>query len=67
VFNINRLKKIRKEKGLTQLDLSKKTDIYPNNISQIENGKRIPFPGWKKRLAEALNVEEKELFPEEED
>ena len=40
------------------------TDIYPNDISQIERGERKAFPGWRKRLAKALEVPEEELFPE---
>lgn len=61
---INRLKELRGKRGLTQLDLAKMTDIYPNDISQIETGRRKAFPGWRKRLAVALEVEEKFLFPE---
>ncbi len=64
VYKLNRVKKVRKERNLTQLDLSKMTDIYPNDISQIEREKRKPFPGWRKRLSEALDVKEKYLFPD---
>lgn len=63
---MNRLREFRKKNNLTQLDLSKLTDIYPNDISQIETGYRKAFPGWRKRLSEALEVEEEVLFPEEE-
>jgi len=59
----NNLKKIRKERGLTQFDLAKQTDISPSDISQIETEKRFPFPGWRKKLAKALEIAEKELFP----
>jgi len=61
---MNKVREIRKKKNLTQLDLAKMTDIYPNDISQIERGKRKAFPGWRKRLAKALEVPEEELFPE---
>jgi transcriptional regulator with XRE-family HTH domain len=33
---MNKIKEIRKKKNLTQFDLAKMTDIYPNDISQIE-------------------------------
>ncbi|WP_050748586.1 helix-turn-helix domain-containing protein [Halothermothrix orenii] len=61
---MNRVKEIRNKKDLTLLDLAKKTDIATSDISQIENGKKFPYPGWRKRLSEALEVPEKELFPE---
>lgn len=63
---MNRVREFRKKKDLTQLDLAKITDIYPNDISQIETGYRKAFPGWRKRLADALEVEEEVLFPENE-
>lgn len=62
---MNRVREFRKKKGLTQLDLAKITEIYQNDISQIETGGRKVFPGWRKRLAEALEVEEEVLFPDE--
>jgi putative transcriptional regulator len=61
---MNKIKEIRKKKNLTQLDLAKMTDIYPNDISQIEREQRKAFPGWRKRLSKALEVSEKELFPD---
>jgi transcriptional regulator with XRE-family HTH domain len=61
---MNKVREIRKKKNLTQLDLAKMTDIYPNYISEIERGKREAFPGWRKRLSEALEVSETELFPD---
>ena len=61
---INRVKKIRKDKDLSQFELSKKSNITQSDISQIENGKIFPYPGWRKRLSEALKVPEVELFPE---
>ena len=61
----NKLQKIRKEKGLSQLKLSMMTGIAPGDISRIENGWLRPYPGWRKRLAKALGVtNEAELFPE---
>lgn len=59
----NNLRRIRKEKGLSQLRVSFLTGIAPNEISRIENGWLVPFPGWRKRLARALGTTEAELFP----
>lgn len=63
---MNRVREFRNKKGLTQLELAEITEIYQNDISQIETGGRKVFPGWRKRLSEALEVEEEVLFPEDE-
>jgi transcriptional regulator with XRE-family HTH domain len=62
---MNNLREIRTRKKLSQLDLAKLTDIAPAEISRIENDWLRPYPGWRKRFADALGVEEGELFPEE--
>lgn len=61
---MNKLKEVRKGKGLSQLRLAMVTGISPWDISRIENGWIRPYAGWRKRLARALGVTEKELFPE---
>lgn len=60
----NRLKEIRMSKEISQLKLSQISGIAPCTISNIEKGRQYVFPGWKKRIASALNVSETELFPE---
>ncbi len=60
----NKLRKFRENKGLSQLQLSMKTGIAPNIICNIENERIIAYKGWKKRISEALNVPEQEIFPE---
>ena len=62
---MNHLKRIRHEKGLSQLKLAFMTGIGPTEISRIENGWLKPYPGWRKRLAKALGTSERELFPAE--
>ena len=61
---MNRLKEVRTGKGFSQLTLAKLTNIAPTDISRIENNWLRPYAGWRKRLARALGVTEKELFPE---
>jgi len=57
-----RIKKIRLDKGLIQLDLEVKAGISRADISKIENGlKNIEFITIIK-IAEALDVEVIELF-----
>ena len=63
----NNLKKIRQEKKLSQLRLSYATGISPADISRIENGWTRPYPGWRKRLSEALGEAESTVFPNDGD
>jgi len=60
----NNLKKIRHEKGLSQLKLAFLTGITPTDISRIENDVRRAYPGWRERLAEALGESEDKVFPD---
>ncbi|MBI4332372.1 MAG: helix-turn-helix transcriptional regulator [Chloroflexi bacterium] len=60
-----KLKDARTAKGLSQLALARKARMAPSDVSRIENGWLHPYPDWRKRLAKALGVAEKELFPEE--
>lgn len=60
----NKLKEIRMKKGLSQFALAKLSDISPSDISKIESGALRAYPGWQKRLADALGVSKSELFPE---
>lgn len=62
---MNLLKEIRLIKGLTQFELSIRTKIHPIEISRIERGIVKPYPGWRRRIAAALGVSEKEIFGEE--
>jgi transcriptional regulator with XRE-family HTH domain len=59
----NYVKETRKRKNMSQLQLSYKTKIAPGTISNIENHKVYAYDGWKKRISEALEVPENELFP----
>ena len=36
------IKKLRKQKGISQIELSAQIDAYPDYISWWESGKRIP-------------------------
>jgi transcriptional regulator with XRE-family HTH domain len=60
-----RLKRLRKEKLLTQQDLWRMTGVAQDSISELETGKRDAQPSTIKKLAEALSVEPKELMKEE--
>ena len=47
---------VRKEKGLTQKQLSERTGIAQGDISRLENGNANPSLGTLKRLAAAMDM-----------
>lgn len=53
---INAMIKVRKEKGLTQKQLSELTGISQADISRIENGTRNPSLEMIKRLATGMGM-----------
>ncbi|AOQ23854.1 hypothetical protein MTAT_04870 [Moorella thermoacetica] len=57
-----RLKQIRLQRGLSLTRLCQLTGIHPSNLSRIEKGLIYPYPGWRKRLTEAIGVPEDILF-----
>src|SRR5215207_9531912 len=57
------VRRLRKEKGWTQTELAFYSSLAPSVISQIETGKRNPSAGTLTKLAEALGVEVRDLFP----
>jgi transcriptional regulator with XRE-family HTH domain len=60
----NRLKALRAERDLSQLDLSTKTRIKEYRYWRIENGYVIPTDRERMAIARALRVAESEVFPE---
>jgi len=59
-----RLRRTRKERLLTQVELSKMTGVAQDSISALETGKREAHPGTIRKLAKALGVEPTELLKE---
>lgn len=57
-----RLKKARKEKGLTQADLAQKMQVSINSIRLYEAGTRSPSMATLNKMAAALNVDVNWLF-----
>ncbi len=57
-----RIKELRKAKGLSQEELSEKVGIDSKHLSRIEVGKSYPSLDTLERIANALNVEIKDLF-----
>ena len=61
---MNNLKLWRTAKELNQRQLAGMINIHPSAISNIEKGHVKAWPKIMKDLSEALEVDEKELFPE---
>ena len=59
-----RIKNLRESKGLSQVDLvgNMQGEIDPTNISRIESGRTNPTVYTLFRIAEALEVNPKELL-----
>jgi DNA-binding Xre family transcriptional regulator len=57
------LHNIMAEKKVSQAELSRRTGISPSVINMIFHERLKPFPGWKKRIAKALQCKVDEIFP----
>jgi len=61
------LRRAREGRGWSLTDVCRMTGIAPTTLSEIERSMRHAYPGWKKRIAEAFELPESELFREVED
>jgi transcriptional regulator with XRE-family HTH domain len=57
-----RLRRIRRERALSQRELSRMTGVAFDTISRLETGKQQAQPRTIRKLAEALGVEPIELM-----
>lgn len=57
-----RVRELRKNKKMTQETLAEMVDIDYKNIGKIEMGQNYPSALTLEKIAEALEVEEKDLF-----
>ncbi len=64
---IARLKHMREERKLSQMDLARAAGISQNMITYIETGKRTPTLSTLLKLCDALNINPSVLFTEEND
>lgn len=59
---LKRLKEIREEAQLSQLELSYRSGVSQNMITYVETGKRTPTLSTLLKLCSALNVSPSVLF-----
>ena len=62
MMNDTKLKTTREQKGLTQEELAKQTNISKRAYQYYEDGKREPRASTAKLIAKALNSTVEELF-----
>ena len=58
----NKIKQLRRELRLRQLDLARKLNVYQSEVSEIERGERLPNVVLAKRIAKALRRSVEEVF-----
>ena len=61
-MSILRLKEVLTEKGISGKDLAAKVEVTPASISNIVQGNSFPKPDLLVKIAEALNVDVRELL-----
>lgn len=60
---INKLKKIREEKGFSQEELSKRANVSRTTISALENKKKLVVNNITlEKIANALNLRVSDIF-----
>lgn len=59
----NRIKAIRKERGLTQVELAEKLGVAQGTIQKLENDQIEFSTSWMRKISEVLEVEPFELLP----
>ena len=62
---MEQLKRLRENRGLSQVKLAARADLNPATVNQIERGMRDASPGTLRKLADALDVSLYELMKEE--
>ena len=61
VYIGDRLRQLRRRRGLTQVGLAAAAQLSPGTIFHLENNHREPKPKTIEKLAQALSVEPSEL------
>ena len=61
---IERIKIIRVQKGISQMELSLRSNLSQSFIANVEKGKKQPSVLTLIRIADALEVNPRDFFPE---
>jgi transcriptional regulator with XRE-family HTH domain len=52
------------KRGLTQTGFATQVRVSPATLNQVLNGRSSPWPDLRRRIAEALDLPESDLFDE---
>jgi transcriptional regulator with XRE-family HTH domain len=66
-YVISRIKEIRTQKSISQLELSVRSNLSQSFLASVEKGRKQPSVLTLLRLASALEVSPKSFFPESKD
>ncbi len=61
----SKVRRFRQERALNQSELAEMAGITTVHLGRIERGEAFPWPRTRRRIAEALGVDPKELLREE--
>lgn len=61
---MNRIKKVRQQKKIRQIDLARSAGVSQPFLSDLENNRRGAKEETMRRIAEALGVEVKDIVKE---
>ncbi|HCD07632.1 MAG TPA: XRE family transcriptional regulator [Lactobacillus sp.] len=60
--NTNKLKEIRENKDMKQIDLALMLDVSQRTISAWETGRRTPSPKFMQQIEDIFNVPKEDIF-----
>jgi len=61
---IGKIRAIRRDKGISQMELSLRSNLSQSFIANVEKGKKQPSVSTLLRIADALDVNPQDFFPE---
>jgi len=64
LYVINRIKTVRGNKGVSQMELSLRSSLSQSFIANLEKGKKQPSVLTLLKIADALEVNPQDFFPE---
>ena len=62
---MTKLKAVRQARGYSITQLTCMTGIATSDLSAVENSKRFPFKGWRKKISRVLQTPEREIFSDD--
>ncbi|MDR2491002.1 MAG: helix-turn-helix transcriptional regulator [Spirochaetaceae bacterium] len=62
-FVIDQIRKLRMEKGVSQLELSHKSGLSQSFLANLEKGKKLPSVLTLIKIADALSLNTCDFFP----